>query len=396
MRTLSGRDRDRECMGVGSKSTEEAKRDSLGGHDQVAGERWTEPHAATLDRVTQSGVVPVVIASPRTVTPPGETALMHLTDARNAWLAELRTAGASPYTLRNYERCTSEAFLAIASHKGVVPESLQLEDVSRDDVIVAMDRYITYVDRAGVAATRAPSTQMQFFTALRSFFSWCVETEKLAQHPMRRIKPPKLPVRVPKAMSETECRRLLDQARVSRHRERDTLMVTTALTMGLRLSELARVGLDDFLPSVDDPTHMRVIGKGDKERVVPVPQVVRDSLAAYLPVRFLELQRSGADAHTLFLSQRPGREDQSVTKDTIGQVFDRLLRAADLKQRGRRVHVARHSFATHVLASGVDILSVSELLGHANVSTTQVYLKVDPARLAAAVEGNPLAQSQPQ
>ncbi len=126
--------------------------------------------------------------------------------------------------------------------------------------------------------------------------------------------------------------------------------------------------------------------------VLPVPQVVRDALAAYLPVRSERLARFGASASTLLLAQRPVGGDLSAGRDTVSQIFDRLLRAGGLKQPGRRFHAALHSFATHVLASGADILSVSELLGHANVSATQIYLKVDPVRLAAAVEGNPLAR----
>jgi integrase/recombinase XerD len=311
---------------------------------------------------------------------------------RDIWLAELRTTGASDYTLRNYGWATSEAFRLIAARRGVDAGDLAIDAIERDDVVAAMDGYITYTRTDGSTATRAASTQVSFYGALRSFFSWCVDTEKLVRTPMRRVKQPKQPIRVPKAMTEDECRVLMTQAKLSRSAERDTLAVTIALTMGLRLSELTSLSPESFLPSVDGPTHLRVIGKGNKERVVPVPQVARDALAAYLPVRAAQLARYQATAETLLLTQRPKGSDMSMSNDSVGQLFARLLKAAGLKRPGRRVHVARHSFATHVLGSGTDILSVSELLGHANVATTQIYLKIDPARLAAAVEGNPLAR----
>jgi integrase/recombinase XerC len=320
---------------------------------------------------------------------------MKATEARNLWLAELRTAGASGYTVRNYTPATDEAERLVAARRGIATGALELAGIERDDVVAALDGYTTYTTRSGSTATRARSTQLSFYTALRSFLSWCVEADKLTRNPMATIKQPTLPTLVPKAMSEDECRQLLAQATTSRTPERDTLAVTMALTMGLRLAEMAGVAPGDFRRSIEEPTHLRVVGKGDKERVLPVPQVVRDALAAYLPVRAERLARFGASASTLLLTQRPVSSDLSAGRDTVSQIFDRLLRAGGLKQPGRRVHAARHSFATHVLASGADILSVSELLGHASVSTTQIYLKVDPARLASAVEANPLARTAP-
>jgi site-specific recombinase XerD len=321
---------------------------------------------------------------------------MNVVEARDLWLGELTTNGASPWTIRNYTRATDAAFTTIAARRKVDIGDLKLITVDRDDMVAALAAYTETTDTAGSKRKRSQSTMSSFATALRSFFSWCVETEKLDRNPMARVKRPKPPIRVPKAMGADQCRLLIDSAAKSRCPERDTLMVLLGLTMGMRLTEMSSVKPADFHPSLDAPTHLRIVGKGNKERLVPVPTVVRDALAAWLPVRASQLERWAAPAETLFLSQRVRANGTlDVTRETVGQVYERLVKAAGLRQKGRRVHVARHSFATLVLESGADILTVSELLGHASIATTHVYVKANPERMMAAVEANPLAK-QPE
>jgi site-specific recombinase XerD len=318
---------------------------------------------------------------------------MHAVPARDLWLGELTTNGASPWTIRNYASATDNAFATIAARHGVAGPGLMLEAIDRDDMVAALSGHVETTASDGSKRKRSQSTMASFSTALRSFFSWCVETEKLDRNPMARVKRPKAPIRVPKAMGAEQCKMLIDAATKSRAPERDTLMVLLGLTMGMRLTEMSSVRPADFHPSLGAPTHLRIVGKGNKERLVPVPTVVHDALAAWLPVRAAQLERWNVPAETLFLSQRVRSNGTlDVTRETVGQVYERLVRVAGLQQKGRRAHVARHSFATLVLESGADILTVSELLGHASIATTHVYVKANPERMMAAVEANPLAQ----
>lgn len=317
---------------------------------------------------------------------------MRALEARDLWLGELTTNGASPWTIRNYKSATDIAFATIAARRDVLVTLLDVRAIDRDDLVASLAGHVDITDPAGQCRKRAQSTMASFSTALRSFFSWCVETEKLDRNPMARVKRPKPPVRVPKAMGAAQCKQLLEAASESRSAARDTLMVLLGLTMGMRLAEMSSVTPGDFHPSVDAPTHLRIVGKGNKERRVPVPSVVREALAVWLPLRNAQLSRWDASAETLFLSQRV-RADGSMnaSRETVGQVYERVLLAAGLYQKGRRVHVARHSFATLILEAGADILTVSELLGHSSIATTHVYVKANPERMMTAVEANPLA-----
>jgi integrase/recombinase XerD len=286
---------------------------------------------------------------------------------------------------------SNEALESIAQRRGVDVSSLVLADISRDDVVAAMAAYQSRPDgRSGQGVKRSASALHRFFTCLHSFFSWCVLTERLDKSPATTIKAPKAGVRVPKAMSAEECEALVAAAGSGRFPERDLLAVLLAMTAGLRLGEMSSLGCSSFLFEQGEATHVRVVGKGNKERVVPLNDRLRSALAAYLPVRQARLDAVGATSDALFLSQRGA--GMAMSRDGLGQLFDALVKRAGLKVPGRRVHACRHSFATHVLAAGADILSVSELLGHTSVATTQIYLRVDPSRLASAVEASALAR----
>jgi integrase/recombinase XerD len=312
--------------------------------------------------------------------------------ARDEWIDELIVRGVSRRTVAIYTRNTSEALRHIAGHVGVAVELLELGAIDRAAVVTALAAYRTRPDgRTGACVERSGASMSSYYTALRGFLGWCVTTERLVRNPAASIRPPKVPGRVPKALPIDACALLLQSATLGKFPERDVLAVRMALTMGLRLSELAGVRIGDLSPSAGEATHLVVRGKGDKERLVPVPQAVRTALPLYLEVRAGRLAARGASAATLFVSQRPTGGRMDLSGDGLGQLFDELVRRVGLKAPGVRVHMARHSFATHLLTSGAaGLVEVKELLGHTSVATTQIYLKIDPARLAAGVEANPL------
>lgn len=302
------------------------------------------------------------------------------------WLSELETRGCSSNTIDLYTRNMKEFISFLAKDKK--EKQVKVGDISRDQLILALSTYRERKDgRTGREVQRSGQSVMSYYTTIKSFLNWCDSSDRLTQNPMRSVMRPKVAQRVPKALSLQDCQLLLDYAGKTNNPKRDLLLVKLGLTMGLRLSEISNIKVGDFSPSIAEPDHLKVIGKGDKERVIPVPDSVKHSLALYLVER---RKVSSALNNNLFISNRQP-ESGSLSSDGIGQVFDSILKLAGIKQPGLRVHMTRHSFATHLLNSkSADLIEVKELLGHSSVATTQVYLKIDPDKLVKSINANPL------
>jgi integrase/recombinase XerD len=225
----------------------------------------------------------------------------------------------------------------------------------------------------------APSSVARAVAAVRSFHRFCVEEGLVRSDPSEDIGGPRVPQGIPKALSEREVEALLaavpgDDPRA----RRDRAILETLYAGGLRISEL--VGLD--LGDVDLADGLaRVMGKGRKERVVPLGRGARVALADYLRDGRPALQRRAARTDAVFLNARGGR----LTRQGAWLIVRTAGERAGL---GGRLfpHVLRHSCATHMLDHGADIRVVQELLGHASLSTTQVYTRVSPERLRAVYD----------
>lgn len=312
--------------------------------------------------------------------------MSNITILSKVWLSELETRGCSSNTIDLYTRNMKE-FTSFLS-KDKKDKQVKVGDISRDQLILALSTYRERKDgRTGREVQRSGQSVMSYYTTIKSFLNWCDSSDRLTQNPMRSVMRPKVAQRVPKALSLQDCQLLLDYAGKTSNPMRDLLLVKLGLTMGLRLSEISNIKVDDFSPSITQPDHLKVIGKGDKERVIPVPDSVKHSLATYLVER---RKVSSVLNNNLFISNRQP-ESGSLSSDGIGQVFDSILKLAGIKQPGLRVHMTRHSFATHLLNSkSADLIEVKELLGHSSVATTQVYLKIDPDKLVKSINANPL------
>jgi integrase/recombinase XerD len=186
--------------------------------------------------------------------------------------------------------------------------------------------------------------------------------------PAASVKPPKAPRRLPKAITVDQVEALLnavggdDPVQV-----RDRAILELLYATGARITEIISLDLDDLV----DPTLLRVLGKGSKERLVPVGRFAQTALEAYLVRTRPLLAVNGKGAPALFLNQRGGR----LSRQSAWQIIHDASQAANLPGE-ISPHTLRHSFATHLLEGGADVRVVQELLGHSSVATTQIYTLV--------------------
>jgi integrase/recombinase XerD len=307
-------------------------------------------------------------------------ALDALLDEYETWLRVER--GLAPNSLAAYRRDLRRYVAYLRAHDETDPARV-------DEGVVA-----GYVESLKSARTDdgmprfKESSIARALAAVRSFHRFCVEEGLLVSDPSEEIGGPRVPQGIPKALTETEIEALLDAVPGDGPRpQRDRAILETLYAGGLRISEL--VGLD--LGDVDlMDGQVRVLGKGNKERVVPLGRTARAALGDYLTTGRPELERPTRTAERgMFLNARGGR----LTRQGAWLI---VRAAGDRAGLGDRLfpHVLRHSCATHMLDHGADIRVVQELLGHASLSTTQVYTKVSPERLRAVYDAaHPRARS---
>ena len=202
-------------------------------------------------------------------------------------------------------------------------------------------------------------------SAWRGFFNYLIKHHGFESNPCQSIKAPKSPKTLPHALAPDQAHRLMDIQEKDDISIRDRAILELFYSSGLRLAELISVNLDDL--DMHNGT-ITVTGKGNKTRIVPVGRLAIDAIQAWLTVR----QTISSDVKNLFVTPR----GKPISRSTIQQ----RMKFWAIKQginMHLHPHLLRHSFATHVLQSSGDLRAVQEMLGHANISTTQVYTHLD-------------------
>ena len=221
--------------------------------------------------------------------------------------------------------------------------------------------------------TRA-SSQARYLATLRRFYRWQVARGRLVVDPTLKLANPSLPSRLPKVMSEKQVEALLQAPDLASPLGlRDRAMIETLYATGLRVSELVNLKLHEV--SLADGV-LRAIGKGDKERLVPLGEVAIDWIKRYALEARPDILR-GQQSDALFITARGG----PMTRQAFWQLIKRYAKLAGIAPEKLSPHVLRHAFATHLLNHGADLRVVQLLLGHADISTTQIYTHVARERL---------------
>ena len=234
--------------------------------------------------------------------------------------------------------------------------------------------YLTAISESGILSANSVARMLAGVRGLHRF--WLFESITDGD-PSSMVKPPKLPKRLPKAITISEIEKLieasgpdpkkLEDGEPDLARVRDRAILELLYATGARISELTALNLDDLV----DPTMVRLFGKGSKERIVPVGSYAQSALEVYLIRARPVLVKKGKGTPAVFLNQRGGR----LSRQSAWQIISDAADAAKIPSEVSP-HTLRHSFATHLLEGGADVRVVQELLGHSSVATTQIYTLV--------------------
>ena len=276
--------------------------------------------------------------------------------------------------------------------KDLALDEISIMDVDLDFVasvtLTDIYAYLTYLSRDRVQHHNSPnseyglsaSSRARKIATIRSFYNYLTNKKHLLrENPVKDIDSPKLRKTLPKYLTLDQSTELLD-AVDGKNQERDYCILTLFLNCGLRISELVGLNLND----ISEDT-LRVLGKGNKVRILYLNDACQDALNSYLAVR---RPITGRDANALFLSSR----NERVSRSTVHAMVKKRLTAAGIDSSEYSSHKLRHTAATLMLQNGVDVRAVQEVLGHDHLNTTEIYTHVDNEGLRVAAKANPLSK----
>tara|TARA_Y100001934_G_scaffold250419_1_gene312697 strand:+ start:502 stop:1401 length:900 start_codon:yes stop_codon:yes gene_type:complete len=291
-----------------------------------------------------------------------------VTDTKIELFLEMMSAerGAAQTTLKNYQR-DLEDFADFADRNGT--------EIAAADTGTIRD-YLAALSSTGLAA----STAARRLSALRQFFGFLYAEGLREDDPCVAVEGPRRTRPLPKVLAEDEVELLLDEARRKSGPDgaRLVALMEALYATGLRVSELVALPLSAATPGT---RILMVRGKGNKERIVPLSEIAAQAIAAYVAVRSRHL-KEGDQSPWLFPSRGASGH---LTERRFSQMIKALAYDAGLDPSRVSPHVLRHAFASHLLAHGADLRAVQQMLGHADISTTQIYTHVLEERLKEIV-----------
>lgn len=218
-------------------------------------------------------------------------------------------------------------------------------------------------------------TSARNLSALKTFYKYLMLEKGRKENPVSDIESPKLERKLPSVLSEGEIKKIIEAIQINNPEDlRDRAIMELMYASGVRISELVNLKLQDY-DSVSQ--YIRCIGKGSKERIVPVGKYAADWMDKYIETTRKEIiYRTNSTDDTFFLNKR----GKKISRVWMWKIIKNRIGAGEINRK-ITPHTMRHSFATHLLSHGADLRSVQEMLGHSSISTTQIYTHVDRSRL---------------
>lgn len=300
--------------------------------------------------------------------------------------------GLSPASVNAYYIDLRLFFKYLKLKRGLVPPDTVLETIKIDDISIDFVSEITkseiyeflyYLTRTRDNSSAARARKL---SSLRGFFKYLTsKTAQLEHNPTDDVESPKIKKSLPRHLSLDESHALLENVE-SDFYARDYCIITLFLNCGMRLSELVAINVADIKQDT-----LRVVGKGNKERMVYLNEACVSAVQTLLTERASLTNLK--DKNALFVSKRTGNR---LSSRRVQQIVEGSLRLAELDGKGYSTHKLRHTAATLLYRYGnVDLLALKEILGHVELSTTQIYTHLDSAQLREAAHASPLAGVQP-
>lgn len=247
-------------------------------------------------------------------------------------------------------------YLSIA-HETIKPEEVNLK---------LLENFIQWINELGMTAT----SQSRIISGLRSFFQYCLLEQITTKDPTALLETPKIGKKLPDVLSVAEIEKITGAIDLSTMEgTRNKAIIETLYSCGLRVSELLDLKLSCYFP---DQGYVRVTGKGDKERLVPIGEAAIKYIQIYLSEIRVHLNVMHGNEDIIFLNRR-GRK---LSRVMIFLIIKDLAAKAQVT-KNISPHTFRHSFATHLVEGGADLRAVQEMLGHESITTTEIYTHLD-------------------